>query len=134
MDEAHHLTGGLDAILGIAVQEDLTTALPAYVGGDLGELARLTFLLNLESLLSDLVSVEAGGIAPAPEQEGRVSLIGLDDLLLDIDVDWGFDGIQEAGSHVDTVSSETQGCGQPLAVGEPAGRDEGHAECLPCLA
>ena len=131
MDEANDLAGCPYAVLRVAIQENLAAPLPAHVGSDLGEFARRALLLDLESLLGHLVAVQASGVAPAPEQESRVSLVRLDDLLLDLDVDRSLDGAQEAGTHVDTARAETQSCGEPLPIGEAARGNEGNLERLP---
>lgn len=105
MNQPNHLPSGPDTILGISVDENLPPPLAADKRRDLGKLARLAPLLDLESLLGDLVAVQPGGVAPPPEDEGGVGFLGLDDGLLDVLVDGGFDGAEEAGAHVDAAGA-----------------------------
>lgn len=121
-------------MLGIACHEDLLATLAADQGGDLLELASGALLLDFEGLFGDLVLVEAGGVAPAAQQQGGVGLVGLDNLLLDLDVDGRLLGAHEAGAHIDTASTKAEGGGQSPAVGEATAGDEGHLERLAGLA
>lgn len=74
--------------------------MPAHKGRNLGELARLTLLFDLERLVGHLVAVQTGGVLPSSEDQRGVGLLGLDDLLLDVVVDRGLNGAHEAGAHL----------------------------------
>lgn len=100
MDEANDLASGPDAVLGVAVDKDLPAPLATDKGGNLGKLTRLALLLDFERLVCHLVAVQAGGVLPPPEDQCGVSLLGLDDLLLDVVVDGGFYCAHEAGAHL----------------------------------
>lgn len=67
VDQADNLSSRPDAILGIAVDEDLASSLAADEGSDFRELSCGALFLDLQSVLGDLVPEEAGGIPPASE-------------------------------------------------------------------
>lgn len=115
------------AKVGIAIDEDLLAALAADEGRHGREVAVGVGGLDLEGLLDDLVLVEACGVAPLPEDEGRVRLLGADDLFLDVAVDGRLDGAHEASAHVDAACAEAEGGGEAVAVCEATGRDKGDA-------
>jgi len=134
MDEADDLTGGPDAILGVAVDENLAPSLAADVWCDLGELARLAVLLDLDDGVGDLVAVEARRVGPPAHDQRRVRLLRLHDLLLDLLVDRRLHCAHEARAHVDALGAQAQRRGKSLSVGEAARRDEGHLQRLSGLA
>jgi hypothetical protein len=114
----------------VAVQEDLSPALPADVLGDLLELASRARLLDINSLQRDLVGEQTRRVLPAAQHKRRVRLLRIDNRLLDVLVDRRLDGAHEARAHVDTACAERQRSSETLAVGKAARGDEGHAERL----
>lgn len=121
-------------VVRITINEDLPAPLPADIGRDLCKLPGLALPLDLERLLCDLVLIQAGSVGPPAQHEGRVRLVGLDDLLLDVLVDGRLDRAHEARAHVDAARAEAERGREALAVGETSRGDEGHLEGLPGAA
>lgn len=131
MDKTNDLSRSPHAVFGVAVDEHLPATLAADVGGNLGELARFALAFDLERLLCDLVTVQAGGVAPAPQEQRRVRLLGLDDLFFDVVVYGALDGAQKPCSHIDAAGAEAERGSEALSVGETARRNERDLEGLP---
>lgn len=118
------------AEINITVNEDLTTPLAANIGPNLAKFASLTLLLDLQCILSHLISEQAGGILPPTQHKRGISLLCRDDSLFNLLVNGGFNSAHKASTHVDTFRTERQGSSKTLAIGESTRSDERHAEFL----
>lgn len=118
------------AIVRVAVQEDLATALAADIRANLAEITGRALAFNLQCILSDLVGKQTGGVLPTTQDEGGIGLLRINDSLLDLLVNGSLYGAHETGTHVNTFGTESQGSGKTLAIGEAARSDEGNLELL----
>lgn len=134
MNQTNDLASGPDTVVWVTIDKDLTTALAANIWSNLGKIASRALLLDLQSVLGDLVREQAGSILPPAQNKRGIGLLGLDDSLLDILVNGSLDGAHEAGTHVDTLGAESQGSGQTIAVGETARGNERHTQILASAA
>lgn len=117
-------------IVRVTVQEDLTTTLAAHIRSNLSKVASRALLLNLESVLGDLVSEQAGSVLPPTQHKSGIRLLRLNDSLLDILVDRSLDSAHEASTHVNTLGTESQRSGQTVAISETTGSNERNAQVL----
>lgn len=134
MNQANNLAGRPNAVFSVAVHKDLLSSLTAHKRRNLGKLALLTLLLDLESLQGNLVLEESGSVSPSAHEEGCVGLVGAHNLLLDLLVHWSLDGAHESRSHVDSRSAEAQRGSESVTISEATAGDEGDAESLAGLA
>lgn len=121
---------GTYAEIHISVDEDLPPSLPAHEWRDVLELPAGAGAFGLHSLLGDFVPEQPGRVLPSPQHELRIGFLRIDNRLLHVLMDRRFDRAHEACAHVDALSAKAQRRRQPLAVCEPTGGDERHAEGL----
>lgn len=117
-------------IVRVTVQEDLTTTLAAHIGSNLSKVTSCALLLNLKSVLGHLVSEQAGSVLPPTQHKSGISLLRLDDSLLNILVNRSLDGAHEASTHVNTLGTESQRSSQTVAISETTRSNERNAEVL----
>lgn len=131
MNQPDDLPRRPNPIVHVPVDKDLPPALPAHKRRHVLELPARALPLRLDGLLGDFVAEEATRVAPPPQHEFRVRLLGFDDGPLDVVVDGRFDRAHEARAHVDALGPERQRRGEPLPVREAAAGDEGDLQALP---
>lgn len=131
MNQPNDLPRRPDPVVHVPVDKDLPPALSAHKRRHILEFPARTLPLGLDGLLGDFVAEEAARVAPPPQHELRVRLLGFDYGPLDVVVDGRFERAHEARAHVDALGPERQRCGEPLPVREAAAGDEGHLQALP---
>ena len=131
MDEADNLTRRPDAVLRVAVEEHLPPAFTTNKGRDFLKVAGGALALDPESLFGNTIAIQAGGIAPTTQEEGRVCLLGGDDGLLDGLVNRGLDGAEKPCAHIYATGAEAQSGSKPVTVGKPPGSNKWYRKSLP---
>jgi len=120
------------AEISITIDEHLSSSLSRNPWGNLGELSGCARGLDSVGLLCDLVLVKTAGVLPPSQHKLGIMLRCLDNLLLDIDVDWRLDRAHESCAHVDALGAQGQRGSQTLSVCESARGDERNSEGLAC--
>jgi hypothetical protein len=114
----------------VAILEHLASTFTRDVWRNLLELARRALTLDLDRVGRDLVLEQPTGVFPPAQNELRVRLLRINNSLLDVLVDRGFDRAHETGTHVNALSSQGQRSGQTLPVRETSRSDERHSHSL----
>lgn len=117
-------------VIRISSDKNLSSPLTANIRLNLLKLACCTRLLDLRRRSSDLVLEQPTRVLPPSQHKLCVILRGLDNRLLDVDVDRRLNGTHEPGAHVDTLSSQAQRRSETLSICESTGGNKGDLERL----
>lgn len=124
------MNSGTYTIIRVTGDENLSSPLSANIWCDLFEFAGCALPLDFRGLFSSFVLEQSSSVLPSSEYELGIVLRCLNDLLLDIQVDWCFDSAHEPSSHVDAFSAQAQSGCKTLPICETSRCNERHIDGL----
>ena len=106
------------SIVWVAIKEDLSSSLAANKSTNGLKLLRLRLVLNLIRLIRDLVLEQSARIPPLPQHKSSISLLRLDNALLDVVMDRCLNRAHESCTHIDSLCTQVDRSSETLTITE----------------